>query len=249
MSAAFKNAKKKVSQVELRRIMNDHKIKKTTKIESPLAKYNDLGQLMCVLCQSIVRSEGVWTVHINSKQHRDKVEEAKRLKETTNNFTTSSKRSLDVTTEAPAKKLKGILKNSKNSTYVDDISSTENDNVGSNVETFKDLTVNSLDNKQDEEMIFDGKDDHSTAIPEGFFDDPKQDAKVRHIDYKDPIEEEWEKFQRAIRDANNESANIIAEDHEEATNERQLDEIDEQMKNWSKYYPQIEKITFLATCF
>lgn len=234
MSAAFKNAKKKLSQVELRRIMNDHKVKKTTKIESPLAKYNDLGQLMCVLCQSIVRSEGVWNVHINSKQHRDKVEEAKRLKETTNNFTTASKRPLDVTTEIQAKKLKGILKNSNASTYVDDISSTQNGNVGSNAETFKDVTADSVGNKQDEEMIVDGKDDHSTAIPEGFFDDPKQDAKVRHIDYKDPIEEEWEKFQKAIRDANNESANIIAEDHEEATNERQLDEIDEQMKNWSK---------------
>lgn len=48
------------------------------------------------------------------------------------------------------------------------------------------------------------------------------------------MEEEWEKFQKAIREADNISAAIIAEDQEEATNERQLDEIDEQMKNWSR---------------
>ncbi|XP_031333687.1 zinc finger protein 830 isoform X2 [Photinus pyralis] len=233
MSAAFKNAKKKLPQSELRRIMNDHKIKKTTKIESPLAKYNDLGQLTCVLCQSIVRSEGVWNVHINSKQHRDKVEEARRLKETTNNFTTNPKRSLEVPIEVPTKKIKGILKNSKTSTHDNDASNTEiSSNVG-NAVTFKEVSVDPVSNKQDEQMVIDPKDDQS-AIPEGFFDDPKQDAKVRHIDYKDPVEEEWERFQKAIRDANNESANIIAEDHEEATNERQIDEIDEQMKNWSK---------------
>lgn len=58
------------------------------------------------------------------------------------------------------------------------------------------------------------------------------------MEYKDPIEEEWEKFQKEIRDADNESAAIIAEDQEEATTERQIDEIDEQMKNWSRYNPQ-----------
>lgn len=41
MSATFKNAKKKMSQLELRKIMNDHKgkLKPTKTINSPLAKY------------------------------------------------------------------------------------------------------------------------------------------------------------------------------------------------------------------
>jgi zinc finger protein 830 len=57
---------------------------------------------------------------------------------------------------------------------------------------------------------------------------------ARNQEYKDPIEEEWEKFQREIRDADNKSAAIIAEDQEEATNERQIDEIEEQMKKLSR---------------
>lgn len=56
------------------------------------------------------------------------------------------------------------------------------------------------------------------------------------MEYKDPVEEEWERFQREIKEADSKSAAIIAEDQEEATTERQLDEIDEQMKNWSRYY-------------
>lgn len=40
MSAVFKNSKKKLSQAELRKFMNEHKKQKTTqKVDSPLAKY------------------------------------------------------------------------------------------------------------------------------------------------------------------------------------------------------------------
>lgn len=37
------------------------------------------------------------------------------------------------------------------------------------------------------------------SLPEGFFDDPKKDAKARHVEYKDPMTEEWEKFQKSIQ--------------------------------------------------
>lgn len=59
--------------------------------------------------------------------------------------------------------------------------------------------------------------------------------KARNIEYKDPIQEEWEKFQREIKDAEGESAAIIAEDQEESTIERKRDRIDEQMENFSKW--------------
>ena len=36
-------------------------------------------------------------------------------------------------------------------------------------------------------------------LPEGFFDDPKKDAKARNVEYKDPILDEWEKFQKSIQ--------------------------------------------------
>ncbi|CAH2267695.1 jg4724 [Pararge aegeria aegeria] len=57
---------------------------------------------------------------------------------------------------------------------------------------------------------------------------------ARNIEYKDPVEEEWEKFQKEIKEETTTSAEIIAGEQEEATAERQIDEIDEQMRNWSR---------------
>lgn len=109
---------KKKAQEEMRRLMLERKNKdKKPKqiINNPLAKYNNLGQLMCALCSSIVRSETVWQVHINSKQHRSNVEQAKQLKELTKNFTDDKvkKRLATTVLDTPLeKKPKGILKNS-----------------------------------------------------------------------------------------------------------------------------------------
>lgn len=94
------------------------------RIESPLAKYNDAGQLMCVLCRSIVRSAAVWKVHIHSKQHKENNELAKKLKdgsavdsvELRNAPNANLKRTGDPDTgvdSVPVKKIKGILKNSR----------------------------------------------------------------------------------------------------------------------------------------
>lgn len=223
MSAAFKNAKKKPTQTELRRLINEHKSKKekaVKKIESPLAKYNEAGQLTCILCNSVVRSEAVWTVHINAKQHKQNVEQAKKLKERTNNFTTPVKRPLTPPLEVPEKKLKGILKNGQNKQSVVDVSSIV-------------VVTQAEETDKKQEVVEDIK-ESGEVLPEGFFDDPKLDAKARNVEYKDAVEEEWEKFQKEIREADYESLAIIAEDQEEATVERQIEEIDEQMKNFSK---------------
>lgn len=226
MSATFKNAKRKLAQNELRKYMNEHKTKnqKATKIESPLAKYNEAGQLMCILCKSVVRSEAVWTVHVNAKQHRENVEIAKKLKEKTNNFTTAAKRGLSPPTEVPEKKIKSILKNGTNKHET--VAATS---VPVAEKPIKNPATNEMAPQETIPAPKDGE-----ILPEGFFDDPKLDAKARNQEYKDPIEEEWERFQKEMREVDHESSAIIAEDQEEATTERQIDEIDEQMKNLSK---------------
>lgn len=39
------------------------------RIESPLAKYNSIGQLSCIICNQAVKSEVLWNAHLNSKTH------------------------------------------------------------------------------------------------------------------------------------------------------------------------------------
>lgn len=44
---------------------------KKGKVEHPLAKYTAQGQLMCSLCNVMVKSDTLWPVHIKGKQHRE----------------------------------------------------------------------------------------------------------------------------------------------------------------------------------
>lgn len=75
------------------------------------------------------------------------------------------------------------------------------------------------------------KENTAEALPEGFFDDPVRDAKVRNVDApKDQLDKEWEEFQKEMRLVNTKSEAIVAEDDEEGRIERQIDEIDEQIE-------------------
>lgn len=252
MSATFRLEKKKPSQHELRRLMQEQRQSRNNetvkKIDSAFAKYVN-GQLMCSLCDSIVKSEKVWQVHINAKQHREKLAQAKELKakiESQNNEKKVDpaidriqglKRSIeDMRSELPDKKIKGILKNS--STPITSTIAKTNITVISEEKPTSSIPDDFFDSKnsnppEKEKPVVEEK-PSDDPLPEGFFDDPIKDAKIRNQEYKDPVEEEWERFQKEIKDAEAESKVIINEDHEEATVERQLDEIDEQIRNWSR---------------
>ncbi|XP_041764051.1 zinc finger protein 830 [Anopheles merus] len=270
MSAAFKLSKKKYSQQDLRRIMSETKAAKQQqsdselkRVESPLAKYNDAGQLMCVLCRSIVRSAAVWKVHIHSKQHKENNELAKKLKDSSAVDSVEPRNAPNVNLKrtggpdtgvdtVPVKKIKGILKNSSQTgatqdalphDFFDDAANSAN--VPSSIR--KDLVNIKLPEKHRGQVAEPMELDHTEKdvggslimvdeekLPEGFFDDPKMDAKARNQEYKDPNDEEWEKFQKEIKEATNISMAIISEEQEESTAERQIAEIDEQIRNWSR---------------
>lgn len=257
MSAAFKLAKKKVSQHDLRRLMNEQKQTRnetsSIKIDSPFAKYEN-GQLSCQLCKSVVRSEAVWKVHINTKQHKENLALAKQLKEKIDNQNkpklppaleerVAALKRMRAEQDGPgAKKLKGILKNGSQSREekmeIEEAPEPKNGTSSSAPipDDFFDSKTKSphseKSSKSSEKPVDDKAQDET--IPEGFFDDPMKDAKARNIEYKDPTEEEWDKFQKEIKEAEVLSMNIIAEEQEEATVERQIDEIDAQIKNWSR---------------
>ena len=61
------------------------------------------------------------------------------------------------------------------------------------------------------------------------------DAKARGVAYVDKDEEEWELFQREIETEMTVAQTILVEDRTEATVDRQIEEIDEQMEAWQRY--------------
>ncbi|NXG20913.1 ZN830 protein, partial [Grallaria varia] len=89
----------------------------------------------------------------------------------------------------------------------------------------------SIQKAEVQEKIVERKENTAEALPEGFFDDPEVDAKVRKVDApKDQMDKEWDEFQKAMRQVNTISEAIVAEDDEEGRLDRQIGEIDEQIE-------------------
>lgn len=212
---------------------------------------------MCVLCKSVVRSEDVWKVHINAKLHKQNIELAKKLKDKLQTTTSPAikRPATPPSIEVPQKKLKGILKNANTTTTATVTTATNpipadffDSKPSVQTSSYFEATLQKTSIRKDlvnfnrEERNAEQSATVSTAtkmetdevLPEGFFDDPVKDAKARNLEYKDPVEEEWERFQKEIKAASSLSNAIIADDQEEATTERQIDEIDEQIRNWSR---------------
>jgi hypothetical protein len=159
---------------------------------NPLNTYNELDQLICILCKMVVRNEAVWPVHLNSRLHKDNIAIAKKTKlepTATSQSVNSNKRLSTYEDPQPQKKIKGILKSTcqqpssanaklpadffENSVTTDinmivpQKSTTSSSN--SKTEIVNDEKIN--ENK-------DNKDASQSILPEGFFDDPVKDAKV-----------------------------------------------------------------------
>uniref|UniRef100_A0A8D9FG71 Zinc finger protein 830 n=1 Tax=Cacopsylla melanoneura TaxID=428564 RepID=A0A8D9FG71_9HEMI len=252
---------KKITQNDLRRLMSQKKsdiLQIAKKVDSPLAKYKE-GQLWCIVCDNIVRSDAVWPIHINSKKHKDNIGKKKStvvppVNVQSNGFSLKRPASTPVAPlPTPPKQIKSILKNSTAPKPPDlkppvSSSAIPNDFFDSVSTPYKPPSLGHLSLPQSSTHLTSHaameldittpveKEEDTTEppLPEGFFDDPILDAKARNIEYKDPIEEEWEKFQKELKEEATVSAQIIAEDQEEAVTDRQIVEIDEQLKNWER---------------
>ncbi|XP_068792355.1 zinc finger protein 830 [Struthio camelus] len=89
----------------------------------------------------------------------------------------------------------------------------------------------SIQKAEIQEKTVERKENTAEALPEGFFDDPEVDAKVRKVDApKDQMDKEWDEFQKAMRQVNTISEAIVAEEDEEGRLDRQIGEIDEQIE-------------------
>ncbi|NXU53450.1 ZN830 protein, partial [Turnix velox] len=89
----------------------------------------------------------------------------------------------------------------------------------------------SIQKAEVQDKVVERKENTAEALPEGFFDDPEVDAKVRKVDApKDQMDKEWDEFQKAMRQVNTVSEAIVAEEDEEGRLDRQIGEIDEQIE-------------------
>ncbi|CAF4285534.1 unnamed protein product, partial [Adineta steineri] len=74
----------------------------------------------------------------------------------------------------------------------------------------------------------------SSVIPEGFFDNPELDARMRKVEYVDKMEIEWDTFTREMKQETNISDKLEANDDIDRDVEREIVETDELITRWQK---------------
>uniref|UniRef100_A0A8D0KWA6 Zinc finger protein 830 n=1 Tax=Strix occidentalis caurina TaxID=311401 RepID=A0A8D0KWA6_STROC len=243
MAAAGAGAgRKQVRQEELRRLMREKQQQNAGKkrIDSPFAKYPHLGHLSCTLCNAPVKSELLWQTHALGKQHRERVAELKGTKQTATGSAASAsshpvKRKTVDLENTELKRVKGKERKILKSTFVLFVHRL----LSFLIDFFDSKTIaapivshsGSIQKAEIQEKIVERKENTAEALPEGFFDDPEVDAKVRKVDApKDQMDKEWDEFQKAMRQVNTISEAIVAEEDEEGRLDRQIGEIDEQIE-------------------
>ncbi|GBM16110.1 Zinc finger protein 830 [Araneus ventricosus] len=225
-------------------------------------EYDSLGQLTCSICNIVVKSSNLWGTHIAGKIHKENLSKHKKSTpsiDSTHAVVVGIKRN----TEQPevSKKIKGDMKspedpkppkpssllanysdsNDSDMDTTDDTVPTQNSSnnglppgfFDSNASNSSIPPISAPETPMEENITAVAK-SADASLPEGFFDDPVLDAKARNIEYKDPVEEEWEKFQKAIAEETNVSNTIIEEDLEETVLERDIEQIDEQIHQWER---------------
>ncbi|XP_078378375.1 zinc finger protein 830-like [Oculina patagonica] len=237
-------------KVNIRLVKSQKEMKK--KIESPLAKYNSAGQLFCVLCDIPIKSAILWTSHVLGRKHKENLANLKgksskdqpvtEVKQTPKLNTThvsdstfvspalkrTSQDKVETNRDTSQKKIKVDSSDKTNSDH--SLREKEHtDPAGGHVESSlpSDFFDNPKKSEQDEQKIM-PSDEPTEGIPEGFFDDPRLDAKVRKVDYKDATEEEWEKFQKEMQVETQVSQSIVEGEDEESRVDRELSELSEQ---------------------
>ena len=143
----------------------------------------------CIVCETVVRSENVWSVHLNSKNHKQNIlSKVKKKEPPKDNFKEPKpialKRPTPPTplTPTPPKKLKSILKNPTPVSF--NIKNNENSiqlsKTVSEPSVIEESTTEGGSESINPETNLEEDDTNYDVLPEGFFDDPKLDAKVRN---------------------------------------------------------------------
>lgn len=227
-----------VDKRDLRKLMSEKKSftasRNENKIESRFAKYNAVGQLWCTLCNCPVKTNLLWNSHVQGRTHRENVTEMTANAESLEAVHMHAKRKAsDDQSDVKQKYLKA-------SAAADE---AEDERVG------RDHTVSGGDIQLPSDF-FDAEVESEAAtsthviaeqLPEGFFDDPKLDAKVRQVPYRDKMDDEWELFQKSMKEETVISEAIVEEDDELREEERNIEEIDDQLCRLARVTTLVKK--------
>ncbi|KAI8969316.1 hypothetical protein BDF20DRAFT_894430 [Mycotypha africana] len=217
---------------------------KAVKIKHPFAKYDEMGRLLCIVCQSAVKSENVWQAHLGSAFHLENIQKLKAIKQKQQQQqqqqqhlkrrapSPSPQMEEDQSEEEVEHKrlrLEPSTQNEKQGIELDEEASDNDDEIDENTAQ---LPADFFDQKQ-EDLANDPMDEgsateESNTLPAGFFDDPDEDARMRgellpEEKAKVDLEKDVQSFTEAMADVTEESKQAQEEDDETFWQERHFD--------------------------
>ncbi|GAN06311.1 zinc finger protein 830-like [Mucor ambiguus] len=234
-------------KADVRRLLKKQQQERTkvAKITHPFAKYDQANRLVCVVCNSHVKSESVWQAHLGSQLHRDNIQKLKELKQQQQQQQQLKRRATSPSPPAlstqPSDSKRMRIDEEQNRQDIE-LSQDESDQEQEDEEMG--LPADFFDKQEDtgeEEDIpkeveeapaaNDKKD--SKSLPSGFFDDPEEEARVQGTlapedQAKADLEKDAEMFNEAMMDVTEESKQVQEEDDEAFWEERHLDMTREQ---------------------
>ncbi|KAK4520030.1 uncharacterized protein ATC70_008158 [Mucor velutinosus] len=219
---------------------------KVAKITHPFAKYDQANRLVCVVCNSHVKSESVWQAHLGSQLHRDNIHKLKELKQQQQQQlkrrATSPSPPKSSTQPSESKRMRLDEEQTRQDI---ELSQDESDQEQEDEEMglpadFFDKQEEDKDEDEDipkevEETLAASDKKNSKSLPSGFFDDPDEEARVQGTlapedQAKADLERDVEMFNEAMMDVTEKSKQVQAEDDETFWEERHLDITREQAK-------------------
>ncbi|KFD50863.1 hypothetical protein M514_08301 [Trichuris suis] len=213
------------------------------KVNSAYAKFSSSGALSCTLCNCLVKSAKVWVAHEKGRVHRQKLIALReqKLRDAAQATSSVEKRKAEEeegSLEAKKAKLSEDESDSSSDISIDEAEKLPEDFFDESMETStaqqvaSDVSANIESSVS--EYVGEPSEKPGTGIPEGFFDDPVEDAKKRGAELKDPLDEEWSRFQKELLMEENVAEELLEGDLEQMNLERSLDELDEEIRGWAR---------------
>ncbi|OWA51948.1 putative Zinc finger protein 830 [Hypsibius exemplaris] len=247
MAGAAAAGKSALSKDELRKLMKERSSAK--KIDAPFAKYDGSGQLFCILCKTPIKSDAVWTAHVNGRQHHEALAAAKTPPQPqsskpnadsgfkipqTHQQSAGDKRPGDAAfNESSLKK----LKISERTVEKPALKTESSSQIPADFFDSSDPVVVAAPSEPSSKSTASAPVITPVLLPDNFFDKPTKNIKQKQEREKKVLEEEeWLKFQKAINEETHKSAVVVEHDDDEAKRKRELDEIEEQLVRWEKLH-------------
>lgn len=183
------------SKPDVRRLLKKQQTErnKETKVTHPFAKYDETNRLICIVCNSPVKSHAVWQAHLGSTVHRDNIQKLKALKQQQQQQQQSLKRKAP----SPPPQQQDTKRSRMEEIELDEqVSSSDEEEEDQDMGLPNDFFDSAEPIEEDEE------EENNGSIPTGFFDDPEVEARIQgHLAPEEQAQVNLEKDLEAFNDA------------------------------------------------